>query len=147
MNTKRCFMCNQEKLYSEFMPSAFIRGDYRCRTCATKRAYKWREKNVERYNIIRKRGERKYLLKNYGVTPKWYENKLRKQNYRCAICGSDSNGIMRNKLDVDHDHITGKVRGILCNRCNTGLGQFKDNLQLMQKAIEYLTLYSKSKNT
>ena len=50
----------------------------------------------------------------------------------CIICGSDD------KLVVDHDHITGQVRGMLCNPCNLGLGHFKDNVSTLESAIEYL---------
>jgi len=51
---------------------------------------------------------------------------------QCVICGSDG------KLVVDHDHVTGKIRGMLCNHCNRGLGHFRDNPELLEFAAQYL---------
>jgi hypothetical protein len=59
------------------------------------------------------------------------------QHHVCAICGSDDWG--RKGPQVDHDHDTGEVRGILCGNCNTGLGHFKDDLQLLKAAVRYLS--------
>jgi hypothetical protein len=59
---------------------------------------------------------------------------------RCAICGSEeTNNIKTNKMYVDHCHETGKVRGLLCNGCNSGLGHFKDSINNLKLAIEYLS--------
>ncbi len=66
-------------------------------------------------------------------------NKMREeQNFSCAICGSHEENCGKHKLVVDHCHSTGKVRKLLCGYCNTGLGQFKDNVELLAKAINYL---------
>jgi DNA-directed RNA polymerase subunit RPC12/RpoP len=62
------------------------------------------------------------------------------QNYKCAICGIDASKLSR-ELSVDHSHITQKVRGLLCNHCNIGLGNFKDSSELLTKAIDYLGDY------
>ena len=59
------------------------------------------------------------------------------QNNSCAICNRHVNVLPKN-LDVDHDHITGKVRGLLCGKCNMGLGYFQDNINIMDKAIQYI---------
>ena len=63
------------------------------------------------------------------------------QDHKCAICGQPEtemrNGIVRH-LAVDHDHVTGKVRQLLCQRCNKGIGTFNDDIELIFKAIEYL---------
>lgn len=66
-----------------------------------------------------------------------YENLLEKQNYACAICGITTEEIDK-KLVIDHDHETLKVRGLLCWRCNSGLGFFQDNQAHLAMAIEYL---------
>lgn len=58
-----------------------------------------------------------------------------KSNGKCAICGKVPG---RRNLALDHDHSTGKIRGLLCTQCNAGLGMFKDNKELLKKAIEYL---------
>lgn len=71
----------------------------------------------------------------FGLTPEDYQEMLAQQNNVCAICGRRD----RNKsLAVDHNHTTGKVRGLLCGRCNTGLGQFQDDIRLLASAIVYL---------
>jgi len=62
---------------------------------------------------------------------------LEEQNYSCAICGIQEEELTK-KLAVDHNHETNIVRGLLCNGCNLGLGQFKDSVVLLSFAIEYL---------
>ncbi len=75
----------------------------------------------------------------YGLSAKEYIEKITAQNNLCAICGDKKEGKV---LCVDHDHKTGKVRGLLCGNCNIGLGNLKDNIQILQSAIEYLQKYS-----
>ena len=65
-----------------------------------------------------------------------YERMLYLQNGKCAICGREDNGARR--FCVDHDHETGRIRGLLCGRCNTGLGFFEDNTEALRAALEYL---------
>ena len=76
-----------------------------------------------------------YALRNlYGVSLEQYEKLLEKQNHVCAICKKPS----KKRLSVDHCHETLQIRGLLCHNCNTGLGHFKDNIERLQTAIEYL---------
>jgi len=63
------------------------------------------------------------------------------ENYSCMICGITESELGR-KLDVDHCHETGKVRGVLCNSCNSVLGHARDNVEILQAAINYLKEYS-----
>jgi hypothetical protein len=80
--------------------------------------------------------ERKHKLKSiYGITLEDYKNILNKQNGKCAICGEPS---INKRFSVDHNHTTGKVRGLLCNNCNTGIGLLKENLEIIQRALLYL---------
>lgn len=82
-------------------------------------------------------------LKKYNINYKQYLNILRLQNNFCAICQKEetvqhSNRDKELSLSVDHCHETGKIRGLLCNKCNRGLGYFKDNIKLLENSIKYL---------
>lgn len=76
------------------------------------------------------------LRRGYGIVLDQYAEMLTSQNGVCAICG----GVNRDgrKLFVDHDHGTGKVRGLLCNLCNRGIGNLRDSVDLLEAAIRYL---------
>lgn len=77
------------------------------------------------------------LLKRYGLTIEDYNRILEEQNSRCGICGRTDSGRKTSKrLCVDHDHETKRVRGLLCNNCNLGIGRFKTQA-LLEKAIIY----------
>lgn len=81
------------------------------------------------------------LRRNYGITVDEYDEMLYKQNGVCKICGgieTSSNKWGIKRLAVDHNHDTGKVRGLLCNNCNRGLGLLKDSTELLSNAIKYL---------
>lgn len=93
-----------------------------------------------------KRGRNKKLQKKYGITLKQYQEMLAKQGGACAICGSTttfSRGYRtvekgKSNFMVDHCHTTGKVRGLLCGKCNTALGLLRDNPDNCRRAAEYL---------
>lgn len=84
-----------------------------------------------RYNLKRR-------LKKYGVTLEEYEALLESQGGVCAICQGPPNGKDDDIYHADHDHKTGELRGLLCSRCNNGLGCFSDKAELLQIAIAYL---------
>ena len=77
------------------------------------------------------------LKRKYNITALEYDRLLIKQNGVCAIC-YNPDLITHNRLAVDHNHLTGKVRGLLCFRCNTTLGQMQDNPTLLRNAAAYL---------
>jgi len=82
------------------------------------------------------------LSKKFGISLEEYNTMLKKQHGVCAICTKEEviktkKGNFR-KLAVDHDHITGKVRGLLCSNCNTSLGGFQDDIKTLEKALKYL---------
>lgn len=89
------------------------------------------------YPEQRKRARERYWLKTYGLTSADVEALLDKQGGGCAICGS-RNWPEWGKPVVDHDHATGEVRGLLCVSCNAGVGQLRDDPELLRKALEYL---------
>lgn len=62
---------------------------------------------------------------------------LEAQGHRCAICNTEQAKLSR-RLGVDHDHVTKKVRGLLCHFCNALLGHGRDNIELLETAIRYL---------
>lgn len=77
------------------------------------------------------------LIRKYGITLSQYEGILASQGGACSICGtSEPKG--RGSFNVDHDHVTGRVRALLCHHCNTGLGAFHDNPELLVSAAKYL---------
>lgn len=79
-------------------------------------------------------------LKSYGLDEAQYQAMLAEQDGKCAICGSQHGLASRAyPLYVDHCHSTGQVRGLLCQRCNAGLGMFRDQLELVNKAALYLS--------
>ena len=87
-------------------------------------------------------GRKHHLKRRYNITPQEYETKLASQDYKCTICGKDaSDNIRGNKLDplhIDHCHTSGKLRDLLCHQCNSFLGHAKDNIEILQRAIDYL---------
>jgi hypothetical protein len=79
----------------------------------------------------------------YGMTYNEYSSMLKEQNYVCAICNGketviNSKSAKLQKLCVDHDHVTGKVRALLCTACNKGLGQFNDDPARVLAAYNYI---------
>jgi hypothetical protein len=82
------------------------------------------------------------LVKNYNITLNQFKEMSINQNDRCAICYVhilDISAKHKKTLCVDHCHKTGKIRGLLCDRCNRGIGLFKEDIKIMLKAIEYIT--------
>lgn len=69
---------------------------------------------------------------------KQYDEMYDAQHGRCKLCGTTPDGSRYNRLYVDHNHKTKKVRGLLCIECNFGLGKFKDDAELLAKAREYV---------
>ncbi len=94
----------------------------------------------ERRTQLRQEHIKRYILREYGLTPEQHATMLRQQGYVCAICKRvNENG---KALAVDHDHKTGEVRGLLCFRCNMGLGYFQDSPGLLTHAGQYLLTHT-----
>ena len=111
-----------------------------CKKCRVKR-------QALRYdNDTYMRIVRPYQLKTkYGITQEDYNKLLEEQGSKCAICGTEDGASAKGSstFSIDHCHDTGKVRGLLCNTCNRGLGLFKDNPAVLRAAIQYLKGESK----
>ena len=99
-------------------------------------------KRAYRASTPAKNARRNQLLtKNFGISLDEYNLRLQQQNGLCAICLRPERFVMRgvvHSLAVDHCHLTGRVRGLLCRDCNQGLGQFRDNVPNMERAVQYL---------
>jgi hypothetical protein len=132
---KKCFHCDKD----------FIAPSDKTKFCSTKcrrtsyitinkdklkaDAYKWNANNPLKRKEIK-------LKRYYGMTVDTYYKMNEDQKEVCKICGNKC--MTGRELSVDHCHKTGKIRGLLCSKCNSGLGSFQDNVENMLKAIEYL---------
>jgi hypothetical protein len=105
-----------------------------CKSCKTAVNQNWRDNNPKEYKQSQLRQRRK---REYGLSDEDMSNMLKLQDYKCEICQIDIDW----GCCVDHNHNTGKVRGLLCTTCNTGLGMFKDNSVILNSAINYITKY------
>lgn len=124
-STKRCSRCGELKAVELFCRDSAKKGGRRsqCRACAAKvRASR------SKLDAARKR------LSRYGLNETSYKRLRLSQGGLCAVCGVD----LATSCEVDHDHATGEVRGLLCWRCNRGLGLFKDSVSYLRNAVKYL---------
>ncbi len=122
-----CKICDKEKDIKLFRVSEGYRG-HTCLDCLNLRRRKQREDDPERFRDY----DRK---KHYGLSPGVYETMLGEQDGVCFICRNPPG---ERSLNVDHSHETGQVRKLLCSPCNTGLGLFRDDPDLLIKAAAYL---------
>jgi F420-0:gamma-glutamyl ligase-like protein len=106
-----------------------------CKKCSSAKSKKWA---IDNPNVWERQKRKSHLKKKYGITIDDYDKMVIQQNNSCAICEGvliDSRGF---RPHVDHCHETGKVRGVLCGDCNKALGMFKDSIERIQKAYNYL---------
>lgn len=161
---KKCPKCNTEKTYDQFNRSRKTKSlSCWCKECVNKssraryertkdkrkltqrdwyennreshieRRSQWHRENPERYRET-------YLQRKYGISSIQYQSMYDSQNGLCAICGRPE--ISKILMAVDHDHRTGRVRALLCTKCNKGLGHFDDDKEQLLKAAEYLEKFS-----
>jgi hypothetical protein len=125
---KRCTKCKEEKEL-KFFDKDKNRKDghsYNCKLCKSVESKKHKHKET-----LAKR------LKKHNMTPDVYNDMFNKQHGICPICGRHQSELPKG-LCVDHDHLTGKKRGLLCTKCNLRLGTFNDNIEDLKRAIVYL---------
>ena len=137
---KRCIECQQLKTVDEFSPDKQSKTGRIYRRSHCKLCY-----NLKQNRVYRNKPELRAFKvalnrrRRTGCTPKQYEELFRIQGGKCAICGATpENNMLGNALGLDHDHRTGKIRGLLCSPCNRGLGYFRDSPTLLQNAITYM---------
>jgi hypothetical protein len=94
---------------------------------------------------LRERDRKGNLKRLYGISVEEFDAMLATQGGACAICGeTQAGGRWKRRFHVDHHHGTGAIRGLLCNGCNVGIGSFREDPEVMQKAIEYLRKHNGS---
>lgn len=107
----------------------------RCVTCSRANQKKHHSAGKSYYGY---EAQLKRDLKNrYGITPDTYYKMLTDQNNRCACCGKHEND-EHHRLAVDHNHITGSVRALLCSNCNRAIGFVQEDISILQNMIQYL---------
>lgn len=139
---KQCTRCKESQPLSEFAPdSRYVGGrKNQCRECGRAASRKSAAKRKLRDPY---RHRKSMLHCKFGMTEGDYELLLAKQGGGCAICRRAATETRRKGkpakfLDIDHCHQTGKIRGLLCGRCNVGIGSFEDDVSLLRGAIAYL---------
>ena len=139
----QCNKCNEYKPASSFFKEASSKRGYRyaCKECEAPRFKKYRKDNQDKVSATRLSWNRK---KQYNFPPDLFNERFDEQGQVCAICKSPNAG-GRGAFHADHDHDSSQPRGVLCHNCNVALGNFKDNLEILQSAIEYLNKYSEAK--
>lgn len=151
---KQCTRCKEIKSLDQFNKDKKTKSGftYHCKLCVShycktrngvvdrkhinKMASEWKKANPEKVRA-------QQIKQNFGLNYESYLQMLQSQNNSCAICNTsliafgsiDQTDIIAN---VDHCHVTGKVRGLLCRKCNTALGLFNDNENVIEKAALYL---------
>ena len=130
---KRCSRCKKIKTITSFCKNKCAKDgfSYWCKTCSTK----YRVSPLGKKS--RQLSRRKQLLKQYDLTTKQYNEMFQKQQGCCAICEAHQSKLNR-RLFVDHNHKTGKIRGLLCMSCNIFLGHLEKNNTLLNRALKYL---------
>lgn len=119
----KCSACKIDKDTALFSPSSLKDRYGKCKECSSLSSKK------------------SFILNKYKLNSDNYSMLIKEQNNVCKICDKQESGMFQGKqkqLSVDHNHSTGKIRGLLCSSCNVGLGVFKDSPDLLRKAIKYL---------
>jgi hypothetical protein len=136
---KTCKTCGEEKSLELFSKGKKYVNGYRPHCIECRRKYEiesyYKHKHKKPYDY--KEDKDRKLKAAYGIGYAEYLTMLEAQNGCCAICGTNDTG-GRKAFHVDHCHNTGKVRGLLCGNCNSGIGNLRDDIELLKRAIQYL---------
>lgn len=139
--SKACRKCNVVKPLDLFYTNNACKDkkDSWCKECKSN-LLKQARRDPEKGDIFRYYRYKGLIKKRYGITVEQYEKMLHDQNGACAICKTscEHGKSFGKRLSIDHDHKTKFVRGLLCQKCNKGLGLFNDNIEIMQSAIQYI---------
>lgn len=129
---KTCCTCRLKKDLIDFYDSSKSRDGKRveCINCVKIRSEKRRIHTPKNYKDT-------WLKYTYGISIEDYEQMIIDQNECCAICGKQQNEFNK-PLFIDHNHDTGEIRGLLCLKCNSGIGLLNDDPEIIQMALNYL---------
>lgn len=131
---KVCTRCQVEKSVDDFYRNRQQRDGHSSWCAECEKAYQRDRSQIASIREARKPVSRRQRLKRYGLTPDAYEMLLLKQDSICAICMDER----AETLAVDHNHITGENRGLLCGRCNKAIGLLEDDASYVYRAFRYL---------
>lgn len=137
---KQCTKCHEFKelidFYNDIGQTCGLRPD--CKNCCKKRRKKQYDKfKIESPELYKTKTRESHLQQEYGINSVDYNILFTNQLGRCRICNVHQDELKK-PLFVDHCHTTNKIRGLLCDPCNRGLGCFKDTIELFLNAIKYL---------
>lgn len=138
---KKCIGCQEIKKASSFYYN-WKQEEFtaRCKPCHAESSRKLYA-NKSKFRVLQNDA---YYRRHYGITLLEVEELKQKANHQCQICSSEFSE--KNKPRVDHCHSTGKIRGLLCHKCNVALGLLQDSSKLLRKAASYVSKTSKRKN-
>lgn len=150
---KACSGCGVEKTKAEFYvsrhtPSGVPVLSQPCIECKKPRMRQHYSENRERlsarslerwHELSEDEKQMVTLLRKYGISLGDYDQMYEQQSGQCAICETEKAPRGRDRLVVDHCHTTGKVRGLLCHKCNRGIGFLNDDPSIVSMAVDYLT--------
>lgn len=129
---KKCRKCGEVKelkFFSRSKETSDGHGRW-CKSCNSLYSRDYRQSHESR--------REEWLKSRYGISAEDYEKILIAQQEGCWICGAKDPGHKKKNFCVDHNHVTGKIRGLLCYPCNCALGLFQDRVDRLQQAIQYL---------
>lgn len=153
---KKCNKCQKIKPLTEFFKDKASSDGYYtiCKKCKSDSTYKWRKENKELYNNGAKKWrknnpEKEYgheIKRRYGLSLEDYNKMLVKQEMKCALCDTQHDPTKkRGRLYVDHCHKTGQIRALLCSAHNCMLGYANDDVEILQRAVDYVNKHNKEK--
>ena len=134
---KKCTKCGEVKELTEYSTESRAKDGRRsaCKVCLSSASSLYYKNKEYKYSA---EFRRRQTLAEYGLTLEDYNIMLEGQDHKCKICGIEEKHSSKARFHVDHCHETGMVRGLLCSKCNTGLGMFRDNSEFLREAAKYL---------
>lgn len=132
-----CCRCAQakpvEELVHRWYKGQYVPRNY-CKACDAEQQREYKQKNPEKVRLNQRKTQ---LKRKFGITIDMYNEMLEKQQSRCAVCKVHVSDTTKD-LAVDHCHDTGRVRGLLCGKCNMAIGLLNDDVQLVRSVLCYL---------